>query len=107
MGCRLLKGDGCLSNQVSHRLTMFTDKDVDSLSGAEHDMVLDRQVNQVRMVAQLVHRVGSEPLILWGHTLRMCRDLCRVYCVHLVLLHHRQRWLKSRTTKRLLLALTL
>src|SRR6266700_746950 len=62
---RLLKGYGCLSDQVSHRLTMFAGKDVGPLSGAQHDMVPDRKVNQVRIEAQLLHRVGSEPFVLW------------------------------------------
>jgi hypothetical protein len=46
---------------------MLTGKDVGPLSGAEHDMVPDRKVNQVRMEAQLLHRVGSEPFVFWGH----------------------------------------
>src|SRR5205823_9136075 len=37
----------------------------------------------------------------------MCRDLFRVCCVRMDRLHDRQRWSKSRTTKGLLLALTL
>jgi hypothetical protein len=51
MGCRLLKGYGCLSDQVSHRLTMFTGKNVGPLSGAEYNVVPDRKVNQVWMEA--------------------------------------------------------
>jgi hypothetical protein len=68
MGGGLLKGYGCLSDQVSYRLTMFTGKDVDPLSGTEHDMVPDRKVNQVRIEAQLLYRVGSEPCVLGGHS---------------------------------------
>src|SRR5215470_1411677 len=107
MGCGLLKGYSCLSDYVRNLLTMFTDKDVDPLSGAEHDMVPDRKVNQVRMVAQLLHRVGSEPFVLWGHTSRICTDLFPVECFRMVRLHDRQRWSKSRTTKGLLLTLSL
>src|SRR2546427_3606248 len=107
MGCRLLKGHGCLSDQVSHRLTMVTGKDVDPLSGAENDMVPDCKVNQVRIAAQLLHCICSEPLVLWGHARRVFTDLFRVGCVRLVMLHDRQRWSKSRTTKGLLLALPL
>src|SRR6266571_992958 len=36
MSYRVLKGYGCLSDQVSHWLTMFTGKDVAPLSGTEH-----------------------------------------------------------------------
>src|SRR5437870_5657263 len=107
MDCGLLKGEGCLSDQVSYRLTMFTRKDVDPLSGTENDMVPDRKVNQVRIALQLLHRVGSEPFILGGHTHRLCRNLFRVYYVRMLRLHDRQCWSKSRTTKGLLLALTL
>src|SRR5262245_27337984 len=107
MGCSLLKGYGCLSDQVSYRLTMFTGKDVDPLSGAEHDMVPDRKVNQVRMEAQLLHRVCSEPLLLWGHICRVFAAFFHGSCFNLLVTHDRQRWSKSCTTKRLLLALTL
>src|SRR5262245_18446028 len=65
-------------------------------------MVPDRKVNQVRMVAQLLHRVGSEPFVLWGHVPRVFAA-----CFHIVMLHDRQRWSKSRTTEGLLLALNL
>jgi hypothetical protein len=47
---------------------MFTGKDVSPLSGTEHDMVPDRKVNQVRIEAQLLYRVGSEPCVLGGHS---------------------------------------
>src|SRR5215471_11155173 len=107
MGCRLLKGYGCLSDQISHRLTMFTDKDVDPLSSAEHDMVADRKEHQVRSEAQLLHRVGSEPFILWGHIHRVFAAFFRRGYFDLVVRHDRERWSKSPTTKRLLLALTL
>src|SRR2546428_9134137 len=107
MGCRLLKGYGCLSHQLSHRLTMFTGKDIDPLSGTQHDMVLDRKVNQVRIEAQLLHCVCSKPFVLWGHVHRVFAAFFRVCCVCIVRLHDRQRWSKSRTTKGLLLALTL
>src|SRR4029450_12028468 len=107
MSCGLLKGDGCLSDQVSHRLTMFTGKDVDPLSGAEHDMVPDRKVNQVRMAAQLLHRVGSEPLILGGYIHRVFAAFFHVECFRMVMLHDRQCWSKSSTAKWMLLALTL
>src|SRR5215471_372084 len=62
---------GCLSDYVRNLLTMFTGKDLDPLSGAEHDMVPDRKVNQVRIEAQLLHRVGSEPFVLGGHSHRV------------------------------------
>src|SRR5438132_12424217 len=107
MGCGLLKGDGCLSDQVSHRLTMFTGKDVAPLSGAEHDMVPDRKVNQVRMEAQWLPRVCSEPLVLWGHVHRVCAAFFPVSCFRMVLLHDRHRWSKSRTTKGMLHVQTL
>src|SRR5215510_14043423 len=107
MGCGLLKGQGCLSDQVCHRLLMFTGKDVDPLSGTEHDMVPDRKVNQVRMEAQLLHRVGSEPFVLGGHAHRVFAAFFPVECFNLVVTHDRQRWSKSRTTKGLLLVLTL
>src|SRR4029453_177904 len=107
MGCRLLKGDGCSSDQVSHRLTMFTGKDVDPLSGAEHDMVPDRKVNQVRTEAQLLYHVCSEPFVFGGYVHRVFAAFFHVGCVRMVMLHDRQRWSKSRTTKGLLLALTL
>src|SRR5215813_12977471 len=107
MGCGLLKGQGCLSYHVRNLLTMFTGEDVDTLSGAENDMVPDRKVNQVRMVAQLLHRVGSKPFVLGGHAHRVCAAFFHVSCFNLVVTHDRQRWLKSRTTKGLLLALTL
>src|SRR6266853_5707953 len=107
MGCGLLKGDGCLSDQVSYLLTMFTGKDVSPLSGTQHDMVPDCKVNQVRTEIQLLHRVGSEPFVPGGHTSRICTDLFRVCCCRMVMLHDSQRWSKSRTTKGLLLALTL
>jgi hypothetical protein len=67
MSCGLLKGEGCLSDQVSYRLTMFTGKDVSPLSGAKNDMIPDRKGNQVRIEAQLLHRIGSEPFVLGGH----------------------------------------
>src|SRR5215470_5108187 len=104
MGCGLLKGQGCLSYHVRNLLTMFTGKDVDSLSGAEYDMVPDRKVNQVRMVAQLLHRVGSEPFVLWGHVHRIFAAFFLVSCFRRVRLHDRQRGSKSCTTKGLLLA---
>src|SRR6266567_669024 len=107
MGCRLLKGYGCLSDQVSYRLTMFTGKDVGPLSGAEYNMVPDRKVNQVRIEAQLLHRVGSEPFVLGRHIHRVCAAFFPGECVRLVRLHDRQRWSKSSTPKGLLLALTL
>src|SRR6266705_4949763 len=107
MGCRLLKGYGCLSDQVSYRLTMFTGKDVGPLSGAEYNMVPDRKGNQVRTEAQLLHRVGSEPFVLGRHIHRVCAAFFPVECFRLVMMHDRQRWSKSRTTKGLLLALTL
>src|SRR5712691_6849789 len=86
---------------------MFTGKDVGPLSGTEHDMVPDRKVNQVRIEAQLLHRVGSEPFVLWGHVHRVFAAFFPVECFRMVMLHDRQRWSKSRTTKGLLLALTL
>src|SRR5215831_5452976 len=107
MGCRVLKGYGCLSYHIRNRLTMLTGKDVDPLSGAEHDMVPDRKVNQVRMEAQLLHRVGSEPFVLCGYVPCVFAAFLRRRYVDLVVTHNRQRWLKSRTTKGLLLALTL
>src|SRR5215510_1706355 len=107
MGCRLLKGYGCLSDHVRHLLTMFTGKDVDPLSGTEHDMVPDRKGNQVGIAAQLLHRVGSKPFVLWGHIYRVCAAFFYVESFRMVRLHDRQRWSKSRTTKWLLLALTL
>jgi hypothetical protein len=107
MGCGLLKGQGCLSYHVSNLLTMFTGKDVGPLSGTQHDMIPDRKVNQVRMVAQLLHRVGSEPFVLGGHVHRVLAAFFHVECVRMVMLHDRQRWAKSRTTKGMLLALPL
>src|SRR5262249_1075607 len=86
---------------------MFTGKDVDPLSGAENDMVPDRKVNQVRMEAQLLHCVGSEPLVFWGHIRCVFVACFHGSCFRRVRLYNRQRWSKSRTTKRLLLALTL
>ena len=57
---------------------MFTAKDVAPLSGAENDMVPDRKVNQVRIEAQLLHRVCLEPFVLWGHAYRVfAAFLCR------------------------------
>src|SRR5439155_21939303 len=88
-------------------LTMFTGKDIGPLSRAENDMVPNRKVNQVRTKAQLLHRVGSEPFVLWGHIHRVCAAFVRVSCFRMVRLHDRQRWSKSRTTKGLLVALTL
>src|SRR6266702_1568011 len=38
---------------------------------------------------------------------RVCAAFFPVSCFHMVMLHDRQRWSKSRTTKGLLLALTL
>jgi hypothetical protein len=86
---------------------MFTGKDVGPLSGTEHDMVPDRKVNQVRTKAQLLYRVGSEPFILGGHVHRVFAAFFPVECFRMVMLHDRQRWSKSHTTKWLLLALTL
>src|SRR6266446_5329913 len=80
MSCGLLKGQRCLSDEVSHRLTMCTGKDVGPSSGAEHDMVLDRKVNQVRTKAQWLHRVCSEPLVLGGHVHRVCAAFFPVSC---------------------------
>src|SRR6266478_9300004 len=102
MGCGLLKGQGCLSDQVSHRLTMFTGKDVGPLSGAEHNMVPDRKVNQVRTTAQVLYRVGSEPLVLGGHVHRVYAAFFHGECFRMVLRHDRHRWSKSRTTKGML-----
>jgi hypothetical protein len=85
---------------------MFTGKDVGPLSGAEHDMVLDRKVNQVRTEVQLLYRVGSEPFVLWGHAHRVFAAFFRVWYFRMVMTHDRQRWAKSRTTKGLLVALT-
>src|SRR5262245_49769297 len=84
MGCGLLKGEGCLSDQVSYRLPMFTAKDVDPLSGAEHDMVPDRKVNQVRLEAQLLHRVSSEPFVFGGHMHRVFAAFCHGSCFNLL-----------------------
>src|SRR5262247_921670 len=106
MGCRLLKGQACLSDHVRNLLTMFSGKDVDPLSGAENDMVPDRKGNQVRMEAQLLHRVGSEPFVLGGHMHRVFAAFFHGSCFNLLVTHDRQRWSKSPTTKRLLLALT-
>src|SRR3989442_4956184 len=86
---------------------MFTGKDVGPLSGAENDMVPDRKVNQVRIEAQLLHRVGSEPLVLGGPMHRVYAAFFPVSCFRMVMLHDRQRWSKSSTTKGILLALTL
>src|SRR5262245_24090265 len=86
---------------------MSTGKDVGPLSGTQNDMVPDRKVNQVRMVAQLLHRVCSEPFVLGGHVLRVFAACLHVPCFRMVRLHDRQRWSKSPTTKGLLLALTL
>src|SRR5262245_24797803 len=107
MGCRVLKGYSCLSDQVRNLRTMFTGKDVNPLSGTEHDMISDRKDNQVRIEAQLLHRVGSEPFVLWGHIRRVFAAFFPVECFHLVVTHDRQRWSKSRTTKGILLALPL
>src|SRR5215470_9962702 len=103
MGCGLLKGQGCLSYHVRNLLTMFTGKDIDTLSGAEHDMVPDRKGNQVRIEAQLLHRVGSEPFVLWGHVHRIFAAFFHVSCFNLLVTHDRQCWSKSRTTKGILL----
>src|SRR5262249_35682542 len=103
----VLKGYGCLSDHIRNLRTMFTGKDVDPLSGAEHDMVPDRKVNQVRIEAQLLHRVRSKPFVLWGHICRVFAVFFHVSCFGLVVTHDRQRWAKSCTTKGLLLALTL
>src|SRR5437660_1753830 len=105
MRCGLLKREGCLSDQVSHRLTMFTGKDVGPLSGTQHDMVPDRKVNQVRIAAQLLHRVGSEPFVLGGYAYRVFADIFRRRCVCLVMLQDRQRWSKSSTLKCLLVSI--
>src|SRR5215510_9069717 len=86
---------------------MVTGKDIDPLSGTEHDMVPDRKVNQVRMEAQLLHGVGSEPFVLGGHIHRVFAAFFHASCFNLVVTHDRQRWSKSRTTKWMLLALTL
>jgi hypothetical protein len=59
------------------------------------------------MVAQLLHRVGSEPFVLGGHVHRVWAACFHVKCFRMVRLHDRQCWSKSRTTKGLLLALTL
>src|SRR5215831_5769201 len=107
MGCGLLKGQGCLSDHIRNLLTMFTGKDIDPLSGTQHDMVPDRKVNQVRMEAQLLHRVGSEPFVLWGHLHRVFAAFFHGSCFNLLVTHDRQRWSKSRTTEGILLALTL
>src|SRR5215470_17787678 len=107
MGGGLLKGYGCLSDQVSHRIIMVTGKNVGPLSGAEHDMVPNRKGNQVRMEAQLLYRVGSEPFVLGEHMHRFLTAFFHVEWFRLVMMHDRQRWSKSRTTKGLLLALTL
>src|SRR5215468_5555477 len=107
MGCRVLKGYGCLSDHIRNLLTMFTGKDVDPLSGTEHDMVPDRKGNQVRMEAQLLHCVCSEPFVLWGHIRRIFTAFLRRRYFALVMTHDRERWSKSCTTKGLLLALTL
>jgi hypothetical protein len=72
---------------------MCTRKDVNPLSGAENDMVPDRKVNQVRMEAQLLRCVGSEPLILWGHVPRVFAAFFHGSCFNLVVTHDRQRWL--------------
>src|SRR5215813_11136292 len=102
MSCGLLKGQGCLLYRVRNLRTMVTGKDVDPLSGAENDMVPDRKVNQVRMEAQLLHRVGSEPFVLGGHIRRVFATFFHVSCFNLVVTHDRQRGSKSRTTKGLL-----
>src|SRR5438128_884787 len=107
MSCGLLKGYSCLSDHVRNLLTMLTGRDVDPLSGTQHDMVPDRKSNQVRIDAQLLHRVGSEPFVLWGHMHRVFAAFFRVGCFRMIRLHDRQRWSKSRTTKGLLLALPL
>src|SRR5215475_3222622 len=86
---------------------MFTGKDVGPLPGTESNMVPDRKVNQVRIEAQLLHRVGSKPFVLGGHIRRVFAAFCHVSCFNLVVTHDRQRWSKSSTTKGLLLALTL
>src|SRR4030095_11885622 len=86
---------------------MFTGKDIDPLSSTQHDMVPYRKVNQVRMEAQLLHRVGSEPFVFWGYAYRVCADIFRRCCVCLVMLHDRPRWSKGSTTKWMLLAMTL
>src|SRR5215510_10659945 len=107
MGGGLLKGYGCLSDHIRNLRTMFTGKDVDPLSGAEHDMVPDRKVNQVRMEAQLLRCIGSEPFVLGGHVRRVFATFFSRLCFNLLVTHDRQRWSKSRATKRLLLALPL
>src|SRR5262245_55726662 len=45
---------------------MFTGKDVGPLSDTEHNMIPDRKSNQVRIEAQLLHRVCSESLYPLG-----------------------------------------
>src|SRR5262245_50464022 len=99
MGCSLFKGYGCLSNHVRNLLTMFTGKDVDPLSGSEQDMVPDREVNQVGIEAQLLHRVCLEPFVFGGHFLRVFVAFFHGSCFNFVVTHDRQRWSKSRTTK--------
>src|SRR5437868_5440184 len=86
---------------------MFTGKDVGPLPGTQHDMVPDRKGNQVRMEAQLLHRVGSKPFVLWGHVHRVFAACLHVYCFRMVMMHDRQGWSKSRTTECMLLAMTL
>ena len=90
-----------------HLLTMFTGKDIGPLSSTEHDMVPDRKVNQVRTEAQLLYRVGSEPFVLGGHIHCVFAAFFPVECFRMVMMHDRQRWSKSPTTKGLLLALPL
>ena len=59
------KEEGCLSDQVSHRLIMLAWKTWDPLSGTEHDMVPERTRNEVRIEAQLLHvSHAREPFIL-------------------------------------------
>jgi hypothetical protein len=74
----LLKGEGCLSDQVSHLLIVLAGKALDPLSGTEHDMVPERTRNEVRIEAQLLHGVCSEPFVLWGHAHRVFTAFFRV-----------------------------
>src|SRR5438876_744530 len=90
MDCGLLKGQCCLSDQVSHRLTMFTGKDVDPLSRGENDMVPDRTGTQVRVDPQLLHRVCLEPFVLLGYAHRIFRDLFRVCYFRVVMMYDGQ-----------------
>jgi hypothetical protein len=61
----------------------------------------------MRQYGEKVCHVRSEPFVLWGHIHRVFAAFFLVCCARMVMLHDRQRWSKSRTTKGLLLALTL